>query len=159
MKHRLSLILAGIRTIIWVPLEPDPVGAAQNGQPAIAGQFLVTQAQIGNFVGHISTQTASNVLGLYGKSPVTPQASSLTPLAEINLCWKNDVPMAFDGELASASLPAINLASETSGPASSLDLTRALYFENYKENPQPITAEYSLQAGTLPTSTDQYGWH
>lgn len=138
--------------------EPDPVGAAQNGQPAIAGQS-VTQAQIGNFVGHISTQTASNVLGLYGESPVTPQANSLTPLAEINLCWKNDLPMAFDGEFASASLPAINLASETSGPTGPLYLTRALYFENYKENPQPITAEYSLQAGTLPTSTDQYGWH
>ena len=39
------------------------------------------------------------------------------------------------------------------------DVTRSLYFENPIQHRQPITAEYSLQAGTLPTSTDPFGWH
>jgi hypothetical protein len=34
-----------------------------------------------------------------------------------------------------------------------------LYFENPLQNPQPITGEYSLQAGSLPTNTDPVGWH
>ena len=119
----------------------------------------MTPAEIANFVGHTSTRTASNVLALYGESPGMVRADSMAPIAEVDLCWKSDRPMAFDGEFASASLPAIavvSLANDTNLP---LDLTRTLYFENIHENPQPITAEYSLQAGALPTGTDPYGWH
>jgi hypothetical protein len=35
----------------------------------------------------------------------------------------------------------------------------SLYFDDYQENLQPVTAQYSLPAGTLPTSTDPDGWH
>jgi hypothetical protein len=136
---------------------PDPI-TIQNAQLAIGGH-VATGAEIASFVGHTSTRTASDVLGLYGQSPGAVAADNLAPIAEVDLCWKSDRPMAFDGEFASASMPAITVVSQSSGSSLPLGLTRTLYFENIHENPQPITAEYSLQAGTLPTSTDPYGWH
>jgi hypothetical protein len=138
--------------------QPDPVGGSQNGQLSI-GNHSATRADIANFVGHRSTKTAANVLGLYGQSPSAVQAGNLSPVAEVDLCWKSDAPMAFDGEYTSAALPALTVVSQTSGTSFPVDLTRSLYFENYIQLHQPITAEYSLQAGTLPTSTDPFGWH
>lgn len=137
--------------------QPDPI-TVQNAQLAIGNQ-PATSAMIANFVGRRSTQTASNVLGLYGQSPDRVRPGDVAPIAEVDLCWKSDLPIEFDGEFASAALSAVNAVSEGDGPNPPLDLTRTLYFENIHENPRPITAEYSLQAGTLPTSTDQYGWH
>ena len=124
----------------------------------IGGQ-AVTQAELGDFTGHTSQKNASNVLGLYGLAPGVVRADSLAPIAEVDLCWTSDRPMAFDGEFASASLPGIEAPSSGNGSALPLDLTRNLYFDNYQENLQPVTAQYSLQAGTLPTSTDPVGWH
>jgi hypothetical protein len=137
--------------------EPDPVNS-QDGQLTIGGQ-AVTQAELGDFTGHTSQKNASNVLGLYGLAPGVARAGSLAPIAEVDLCWTSDRPMAFDGEFASASLPGIEAPSSGNGSALPLDLTRNLYFDNYQENLQPVTAQYSLQAGTLPTSTDPVGWH
>lgn len=136
--------------------EPDPVNS-RDGQLTIGGQ-AVTQAEIGDFTGHTSQKNASNVLGLYGLASVV-RAGSLAPIAEVDLCWTSDRPMAFDGEFASASLPGIEAPSSGNGSDLPLDLTRNLYFDNYQENLQPVTAEYSLQAGMLPTSTDPVGWH
>lgn len=136
---------------------PDPV-AVQNARLTIGSQ-PATPDVIANFVGHRSERTASNVLGLYGQSPGVVRAGDVAPIAEVDLCWKSDLPMAFDGEFASATLPAVTAVPEGAGSSLPLDLTRSLYFENIHENPQPITAEYSLQAGTLPTATDPYGWH
>ena len=99
------------------------------------------------------------MLGLYGLAPGVVRADSLAPIAEVDLCWTNDRPMAFDGEFASASLPGIEAPSSGDDFGPALDLTRNLYFDNYQENMQPVTAQYSLQAGTLPTSTDPDGWH
>jgi hypothetical protein len=104
-------------------------------------------------------KNASNVLGLYRQAPGLVRAHSLTPIAEVDLCWTSDRPMAFDGEFASASLPGIQAPSSGNGSGLVLDLTRNLYFDNYQENLSPVTAQYSLQAGTLPTSTDPDGWH
>ena len=122
----------------------------------IGGQ-AVTQAELGDFTGHTSQKNASNVLGLYGLAPGVVRADSLAPIAEVDLCWTSDRPMAFDGEFASASLPGIEAPS--SGNCSALPLDLTLYFDNLQENLQPVTAQYSLQAGTLPTSTDPVGWH
>jgi len=137
--------------------EPDPVSTTAGGQVTIGGQ-VVNQAELGGFTGHTSPNNASDVLGLYGLAPGIVQADSLVPIAEANLCWASDRPMAFDGEFASASLPGIQ-ARSLPGSDLPLDLTRNLYFDNSKENLQPVTAQYSLQAGTLPTSTDPFGWH
>lgn len=136
---------------------PNPV-TIQNARLTVGGQ-AATPAVIANFVGHRSGQTASNVLGLSGESPGVTRAGALTPVGEVDLCWKSNLPMAFDGEFASAALPAVATVSSDTGSGLPADLTRTLYFENINENRQPITAEYSLQAGALPTSTDPYGWH
>jgi hypothetical protein len=137
--------------------QPDPV-SINNAQFTI-GNHPVNRAGIANFVGHRSTRTAANVLGLYGQSPSSVQIGRLSPIAEIDLCWTRNLPMAFDGEYASAALPAVAVVSETTGMDLPINLTRSLYFENIRQPHQPITAEYSLQAGTLPTSTDPSGWH
>jgi hypothetical protein len=138
--------------------EPDPVNSEPGSQVTIGGQ-AVSEAELGNFTGRTSDKNASDVLGLYGQAPGTVRADSLVPIAEADLCWTGNAPMAFDGEFASASLPGITVYSEVSDTQLPLDLTRSLYFDNYQENLQPVTAQYSLQAGTLPTSTDPYGWH
>ncbi len=138
--------------------QPDPV-TIQDARLTIGSQ-AATPAIIANFVGHRSTRTASNILGLYGRSPPGGvQAGSLKPIAEVDLCWARNLPMAFDGEFASAALPAVTAVSERTGLSFPVDLTRSLYFENIRQPHQPITAKYSLQAGTLPTSTDPFGWH
>jgi hypothetical protein len=136
--------------------EPDPVNTI-NGQVTIGDQ-AVTQAELGDFTGHTSQKNASDVLGLYGLAPGAVQAGRLAPIADVDLCWKSNRPMAFDGEFASASMPGIQAPSSGSDSDLALDLTRNLYFDNYQEDLQPITAKYSLQAGTLPTSTNPYGW-
>jgi hypothetical protein len=138
--------------------EPDPVNSEPGSQVTIGGQ-PVSKAELANFTGRTSDKNASNVLGLYGQAPGTVRADSLAPIAEADLCWTGNPPMAFDGEFASASLPGITEPSEISDTVLPLDLTRDLYFDNYQENQQPVTAQYLLQAGTLPTSTNAYGWH
>jgi hypothetical protein len=66
--------------------------------------------------------------------------------------------MAVDGEFTSAALPIVK-AVPVGNSSFRVDVTRSLYFENPLQARQPITAEYALQAGTLPTSTDPFGWH
>jgi hypothetical protein len=136
--------------------QPDPVNDA--GGVTIEGQ-PVTGAQLRDFTGHVSDRTASNVLGLFGQAPGTVKAGDLAPVGEVDLCWKSNLPMAFDGEFVTTSLPGINAYSEPAIAPLPVSLTRTLYFDNPHENLQPLTAEYSLQAGTLPTSTDPTGWH
>jgi hypothetical protein len=130
--------------------EPDPVYFAGSGDQVTIGGKAVPQAELGDFTGHIWHKPASNYLGLRGRVPGVVRAGKLTPIAQVNLCWTNDRPMAFNGAFASASLPGID------GP---VHLTRNLYFDNYQEDRQPVTAQYSLQAGTLPASTGPQGWH
>jgi hypothetical protein len=137
--------------------EPDPVNS-RDGQLTIGGQ-AATQAELSDFTGHTSQKNASNVVGLYGMAPGVIQTDRLAPIAEVDLCWTSSRPMAFDGEFASASLPGIKALSIGTDSDLPLDLTRNLYFDNYQENTQPVTAQYSLQAGTLPTSADPVGWH
>jgi hypothetical protein len=133
---------------------PDPV-SIQNGQLTI-GNRTATPAVIANFVGQRDTLTAPDVLGLDGQSP--GPAGALTPIAEVDLCWTRDLPMAVDGEFTSAALPIVK-AVPVGNSSFRVDVTRSLYFENPLQARQPITAEYALQAGTLPTSTDPFGWH
>jgi hypothetical protein len=135
---------------------PNPV-SFQNAQVTIGGQ-PAPPAVIANFVGHRETRTASNVLGLQGRSPGAVPANVLAPIAEVNLCWTRDLPMAVDGEFTSAALPIVVAVPEENSSVR-LDVTRSLYFENPAQRHQPITAEYALQAGTLPDSTDPFGWH
>lgn len=137
--------------------QPDPVTPA-DGQLTIGGQ-AVTQTDLGNFTGNSSPKNAANTVGLYGMAPGVINAGNLAPIAEVDLCWTSDRPMAFDGEFASVSLPGIVAPSLADGTQLPLELTRNLYFDNFKENLQPVTAQYSLQAGTLPTTTDPLGWH
>jgi hypothetical protein len=99
------------------------------------------------------------VLGLSGQSPGSAKSGDLVPVAEVDLCWNSDRPMAFDGEFAAASLPGVSTYLENGASTIPVSLTRSLYFDNPHEDQQPLTAEYSLQAGTLPTSTDPDGWH
>ena len=104
------------------------------------------------------TKTAADALGLQGYSPGPVPADALAPLGEINLCWTRDWPLAFDGEYASASLPTVSVGA-TGNSAVTFAVTRSLYFDNPTQFAQPVTAQYSLQAGSLPTSTDPLGWH
>ncbi len=127
---------------------PDPVDFS-GSRPTIGGQ-AVTRAELGNFTGHIARKSSS--FGLYGTAPGVVRAGALVPVAELDLCWTTDRPMAFDGQFASASLPGIQYGA-------GLSMARNLYFDNPQENHQDITAQYSLQAGTPPTSTSPYGWH
>lgn len=136
--------------------EPDPVNA--QGELTIGGQ-PVTSTPISDFTGHTSDRTAANVLGISGQSPSSNQAGGLVPVAEVDLCWTSDRPMAFDGEFAAASLPGVSTYLKNGASPIPVSLTRSLYFDNPHEDQQPVTAEYSLQAGTLPTSTDPNGWH
>lgn len=135
---------------------PNPV-SFQNGQVTIGGQ-PAPPAVIANFVGHRETRAASNFLGLQGQSPGAVPANILAPIAEVNLCWTRDLPMAVDGEFTSAALPTV-LAVPEGNSSFRLDVTRSLSFENPVQRQQPITAEYALQAGTLPDSTDPFWWH
>jgi hypothetical protein len=137
--------------------QPDPVDSS-NGQTTIAGQ-PATPTVIGDFVGRTSARNAANVLGLYGQAPGVMPAGGLRPVAQVDLCWTTGRPMGFDGEFASASLPGVRAPSMNSGSDLRPELTRNLFFDNPRENLRPVTAQYSLQAGTLPTSTDPYGWH
>jgi hypothetical protein len=134
---------------------PDPV-STQNGRLTIGSQ-PGTRTVIDDFVGNRDTLTAPGVLGLDGQSPGTVPAHVLAPIAEVDLCWTRHLPMAVDGEFTSAALPAVAVVPEN-GPSFPVDVTRSLYFQNPAQQ-QPITAEYSLQAGTSPTSTDPFGWH
>ncbi|HEX3922683.1 MAG TPA: hypothetical protein VHY31_10390, partial [Streptosporangiaceae bacterium] len=147
---------------------PDPYSYLGTAQPdpfvtrdgyLVIGSRRVTPTIVANFVGRRSTRTAANVLGLYGQSPGGTPAGRLAPVAEVDLCWTRNLPMAFDGEFASAALPAVTVPSQSSGTGPPVSLTRSLYFENKVQPHQPVTAKYSLQAGTLPTSTDPFGWH
>jgi hypothetical protein len=143
---------------------PDPyqyLGAAtstpliiQSGILTLMGHHA-TPAVLSGLVGQPSPQVARDSLGLAGESAaaVTPNVSE--PLGIISMCWKRNEPLAFDGEYASAAVPSVSVY----GVDSSFHLTRSLYFENPIEDALPLTAEYSLQAGSLPTSSDPTGWH
>jgi hypothetical protein len=128
----------------------------QNGGLTIMGQDA-TQAVIANLVGH-RVATASDILGLEGQSAGNVHPNTIEPLGLINLCWNRDAPLAFDGEYASAAIPTVS-PYFVGGPSFPLHLATSLYFENPGENVRPIAAEYSLQGGSLPTSTDPFGWH
>jgi hypothetical protein len=127
-----------------------------NGGLSIDGR-LATSAVMSNFEGRASSRTAANVLGLEGHPPaVTP--ARMQALGEVNLCWTHGAPLAFSGEYASASIPTVSVGTLASS-AAPFEVTRSLYFVNKTQSAQPVTAQYSLQAGTLPSSTDPIGWH
>jgi hypothetical protein len=127
-----------------------------NGGVSIDGRFA-TSAVMSNFEGRPSSRTAANVLGLEGHPPaVTP--AKMQGLGEVNLCWTHGAPLAFSGEYASASIPTVSVGTLTTS-AVRYEVTRSLYFVNKTQSAQPVTAQYSLQAGTLPSSTDPIGWH
>jgi hypothetical protein len=134
----------------------DPV-AIQNGRLTIGGR-AATPAVIANFTGRHVTKAASDTLGLAGQAPGEIPANVLAPLGEINLCWIRNAPLAFDGEYATAALPTVS-AYPYGNARFTFNATRSLYFENPLQSAQPITAEYSLQAGSLPARTDPFGWH
>lgn len=128
----------------------------QNGGLTIMGHDA-TSAVITNLVGH-QVATASDILGLEGQSAGNVLPNTIEPLGLINLCWNRNAPLAFDGEYASASIPTVS-PHFAGGPDFPFHLAASLYFENPSQDVRPIAAEYSLQAGSLPTSTDQLGWH
>jgi hypothetical protein len=130
----------------------------QNAHATVMGQ-PVTAAAIANLVGRRVNRTASNVLGLMGQSAGNAIPGQIAPLALINLCWTNGAPLAFEGEYASAAVPTIDVNSLGSGPPPTLNLVRGLYFENILESVQPVTSQYSLEAGPPFTSSDPFGWH
>lgn len=113
------------------------------------------------------TLGASGDLTLVGESPGGIPANALAPLGEVNLCWRRNAPLKSDGEFVTAALPGISennkrviaLIPHYSGRKSTLAVTQNLYFQNPLQSAQPITSEYSLQAGSLPTRTDPFGWH
>lgn len=135
---------------------PNPV-STENGLLTIGSQ-TATPAVVAGFMGHRDTLTAPGILGLDGRSPGTVPAGVLAPIAEVDLCWARDPPMAADGEFTSAAIPPVDVVPE-SGPSFPVEVTRSLYFYDRVAGLQPTTAEYSLQATTTPASTDPYGWH
>jgi hypothetical protein len=105
---------------------PDPVN--DEGGVTIEGQ-PVTGAQLTDFTGQVSDRTASNVLGLSGQAPGTVKAGDLVPVGEVDLCWRSNLPMAFDGEFVTTSLPGINAYSGSAIAPVPVSLTRTLYFD------------------------------
>jgi hypothetical protein len=136
---------------------PDPY-VIRNGDLTVDGQPATSEA-IANFAGHRLAKAAANTLALQGQAPASVSTRKLTDLGKVDLCWSRDAPLAFDGEYASAALPTVAVGSAGSLATVSAVVTRSLYFENPSQDNQPLTAEYSLQAGSLPTSTDPEGWH
>jgi hypothetical protein len=137
---------------------PDPY-VIRNGGLTIDGQ-RATQTATDNFAGRRMTKAAADTFALHGQSPVSAKPDTLIALGEVDLCWTRNAPLAFDGEYVSAALPtvAVGSAGSSLNPLPAV-VTRSLYFENPRQSDQPLTAEYSLQAGSLPTSTDPTGWH
>jgi len=131
--------------------------------------FLVPPPNIGQraLEGYESLVGFPGGLSLVGESPGIVPANVLTPLGEVNLCWSRGAPLRFDGEYATAALPAViqnfrrltALIPHYSSHKSALDVTQSLYFQNPLQSVQPVTGAYSLQAGSLPTRTDPFGWH
>jgi hypothetical protein len=74
------------------------------------------------------------------------------------LCWSHDAPLAFRGVYATAAIPPI-IVTSVGRQASSVNVTRSLYFGNPLQVTQPITSEYAIQTGSLPSGTDPFGWH
>jgi len=143
---------------------PDPyqyLGAATSTPLIIRSGILTlmgqdaTRAVLSSLVGRRTPQVASDSLGLTGQSAAAVAPNISEPLGIISMCWDRDEPLAFDGEYASAAIPSVSVY----GVQGSFHLTRSLYFENPIEDAVPLTAEYSLQAGSLPTSSDPMGWH
>jgi hypothetical protein len=146
---------------------PDPyhyLGTASSNPLVIHGGGLtimgqdVTQTVVADLVGRRVVKTATDILGLTGQSAREVSSDVLEPLGIIDLCWNRNSPLAFDGEYASAAIPTVTPYFD-GGPRFPFHLTRSLYFDNPLENDRPLTAEYSLQAGSLPTSSDPFGWH
>jgi hypothetical protein len=133
---------------------PNPVSTL-NGRLTIGSQ-TATPPVIADFLGRRDTLTAPDVLGLDGQSPGAVPADVPAPIAEVDLCWTRHPPMAVDGEFTSAALPEVVPEGSSIFP---VDVIQSLYFENPLQGFQPITAEYSLQSATSPTSTDPSGWH
>ena len=146
--------------------------AGTKSHVTIAGQHA-NATVIRNFEGLYAYGASKRILGasgdltLVGESPGGIPANALAPLGEVNLCWRGNAPLKFDGEFVTAALPGISennsrviaLIPHYSGRKSTLAVTQNLYFQNPLQSAQPVTSEYSLQAGSLPTRTDPFGWH
>ena len=146
---------------------PDPynyVGQAhpnpfviRNGGLTLGGA-PITDTALADFTGRPVTQAAANTFEVRGVSPGQASPQALRPIAKVTLCWTSAPPLAFDGEYVSATLPAVRVnSSGTAQPH--FDVTRNLYFVDPLRQDSPLTAQYSLQAGALPTTTDPFGWH
>jgi hypothetical protein len=135
---------------------PNPF-VIQDGGLTLGG-MPVTDSALSGFTGRPETRAAGNIFELMGVSPGRPLPDELAPIAKVGLCWTSDRPLAFDGEYASATLPAVHVnSSGTAQPR--FEVTRNLYFSDPLRQDTPLTAQYSLQAGALPTATDPFGWH
>lgn len=128
-----------------------------NGTLKLGGQ-PITDASIADFTGRPMSGAAANTLALAGRSPAAQTGPDPLAVAQIDLCWIDQRPIATDGEYTSVALPATGVDSFTGGALNS-EITRNLYFISPLARATPITAQYSLQAGSLPTSTDSFGWH
>jgi hypothetical protein len=99
---------------------PNPA-AIRNGTLTIGGE-APRRAVIANFVARRMAKTAADTLGLEGRSPGPLVANLLSSIAEINLCWSRDAPLAFNGAYATAALPAIGVYR---GTRTSVHITRS----------------------------------
>jgi hypothetical protein len=146
--------------------------ASTKSYVTIAGHHA-SAAIIKNFEGLFAYGASKRTLGisgdltLVGESPGEIPANALVPVGEVNLCWNRNAPLKFNGEYATAALPGISennsrviaLIPHYTGHKLTLTVTQNLYFQNPLQSAQPTTSEYSLQAGSLPTRTDPFGWH
>jgi hypothetical protein len=136
--------------------QPNPYQIT-NGAPTLAGQPL-TDTTVADFTGRPVSGVANDTLGLKGESPGVEAGADTVPVAQVDLCWDSQRPIGTDGEYTSVALPETGVDSLSRG-ALNAHVTRNLYFVSPIARPTPLTAQYSLQAGSLPTSTDSLGWH
>ncbi|NMO56162.1 hypothetical protein HH310_33915 [Actinoplanes sp. TBRC 11911] len=122
------------------------------------GEQPISETALTAFTGTPEDRTAANVLGMAGASPGRAATGKWWPIAKVSLCWDSGAPLAFNGQYVSATLPAVRVDSRIEG-APRFEVTRSLYFVDPARQDNPVTAQYSLQAGTLPTTTDPFGWH
>ena len=118
----------------------------------------VTDDAIRGFTGSPWPKAARNTFALNGVSPGRARPRKFWPIAKATLCWTSPAPLAFNGPYFSANLPAVQVNPDED-PRLRMEVTRNLYLINPALHDTPVTAQYSLQAGTSPTMTDPYGWH